>query len=48
MLYHAWPADSIGADLPGRLLWLDPIQWAANLPKFDGPDAEPQKAPPTS
>jgi beta-xylosidase len=48
MLYHAWPPDSIGADLPGRELWLDPIQWAADLPTFAGPDAAPQKAPATS
>lgn len=43
MLYHAWPAASIGADLPGRVLWLDPIQWRNGVPNVDGPDAAPSE-----
>jgi beta-xylosidase len=45
MIYHAWPADNIGSDLPGRELWLDPIQWVDDLPRFAGPNSAPQKAP---
>ncbi len=48
IMYHAWPPDAIGSARPGRQVWLDPIQWTAQGPAVEGPDAEPQKRPDVS
>lgn len=45
LLYHAWPPQAIGSTLPGRLLWLDRIDWSGDRPTVRGPTADPQPAP---
>ena len=45
ILYHAWPPDSIGSARPGRQVWLDQVEWTAQGPKVNGPDAQPQARP---
>jgi len=45
MLYHAWPADSVGDPIPGRTLWLDEVVWTDGVPKVEGPSDDPQEAP---
>ena len=29
MVYHAWPPDSVGLEIPGRTLWLSEVTFAA-------------------
>ena len=48
IVYHAWPPDSIGSARPGRQVWLDPMEWTAQGPKVNGPDAQPQARPDVS
>jgi beta-xylosidase len=45
MLYHAWPADSVGGEPPGRLLWLDRVVWDGGRPRVEGPTCDAQPAP---
>ncbi len=45
LLYHAWPPDSVGSVLPGRLLWLDRVDWVDGNPVVRGPTADPQPIP---
>ncbi len=45
LLYHAWPPDSVGSVLPGRLLWLDKVDWVDGKPVVRGPTADPQPMP---
>ena len=28
MVYHAWPPDSVGSEIPGRLMWLSEVTFA--------------------
>ena len=42
--YHAWPADRVGA-APGRLLWIDRLEWSAAGPVVRGPTCGPQRPP---
>jgi hypothetical protein len=30
MLYHAWPPDAVGTEMPGRNLWLSEVTFAAD------------------
>lgn len=30
MVYHAWPPDSVGSEIPGRTLWLSEVTFAAD------------------
>jgi hypothetical protein len=45
MIYHAWPPDAIGSVLPGRLVWLDRVEWKDGKPDVLGPTCEAQPAP---
>jgi hypothetical protein len=45
MLYHAWPADTVGSEVPGRVLWLDRVEWKDGKPVVDGPTCGGQAAP---
>jgi len=45
MLYHAWPPGAIGSEVPGRLLWLDRVDWVDGRPVVHGPTATPQPLP---
>ena len=45
LLYHAWPAGSIGSVSPGRQLWLDRVDWVDGRPVVRGPTADPQPMP---
>jgi beta-xylosidase len=46
ILYHAWPPDAIGSELPGRQLWLDPLTWdRSSKPVVTGPNAATQPLP---
>ncbi len=48
IVYHAWPPDAIGSARPGRQVWLDPVEWTAQGPTVEGPNAEPQSRPDVS
>src|SRR5690606_20269886 len=45
LLYHAWRPDAVGAEPPGRSLWLDRVDWVAGRPVVRGPTAGPQPRP---
>jgi beta-xylosidase len=45
MVYHAWPQDAVGSVLPGRLLWIDRVEWKDGKPDVVGPTCKPQPAP---
>jgi beta-xylosidase len=45
ILYHAWQPDAIGANEPGRQLWLDRLDWVNGRPVAAGPTSGPQPAP---
>jgi beta-xylosidase len=45
MLYHAWPPDAIGSEVPGRQLWLDRVTWDGDTPVVHGPTATRQPVP---
>lgn len=45
MAYHAWPADAVNVMSPGRLLWMDRVQWKDGKPAVQGPTCKPQPAP---
>jgi len=45
LLYHAWPPDAIGSVEPGRVLWLDRVDWEDGKPIVRGPTAGPQPHP---
>ncbi len=47
MLYHAWPAQSVGDGSVGRWLWLDRLDWKNNVPVVHGPTCTSQPAPAT-
>jgi beta-xylosidase len=40
MVYHAWPPDSIGAEFPGRTMWLSEVTF--------GPDGSVEVTPPSA
>ena len=45
LLYHAWPPEAIGSVEPGRLLWLDRVDWPDGRPVVHGPTVTPQAVP---
>ncbi len=45
IVYHAWPRDTVGAVLPGRLLWIDRVSWQGGKPDVVGPTCKAQEAP---
>lgn len=45
IVYHAYRPDSVGAAVPGRLVWLDRVVWTADGPVVDGPTGTPQPIP---
>ena len=45
IVYHAWPPDAVGSVLPGRVLWLDRVEWKDGKPDVVGPTCGPQPAP---
>ncbi len=45
LLYHAWPPDAVGSVEPGRLLWMDRVDWVDGKPIVRGPTHTPQKRP---
>ena len=30
MVYHAWPPDEVGSDIPGRTMWLSEVELSAD------------------
>jgi beta-xylosidase len=44
-VYHAWPPDAVGSDFPGRVLWIDRLEWRGERPLVAGPTCEPQPIP---
>jgi beta-xylosidase len=45
IVYHAWPPDKIGTVTPGRVLWLDRLEWRRAGPVVRGPTCRSQPAP---
>jgi beta-xylosidase len=45
ILYHAWPPGAVGSEDPGRLLWVDRLDWVDGRPVVHGPEAKPQPTP---
>jgi beta-xylosidase len=45
IVYHAWPPDAIGSVLPGRLLWIDRLDWKDGKPVVHGPTCAAQAVP---
>jgi len=45
MLYHAWEPETIGSKDPGRMLWLDKVDWVDGEPIVRGPTDKPQPLP---
>jgi beta-xylosidase len=45
IVYHAWPPDAVGSVLPGRLMWIDPVEWVDGKPVVRGPTCTAQPVP---
>jgi beta-xylosidase len=45
LLYHAWPPDAIGSQVPGRQLWLEPLTWRGDVPVVHPSQSSAQPAP---
>ena len=45
MVYHAWPADAVGQEPPGRHMWIDRLVWRGGKPVVRGPTGAPQPVP---
>jgi len=45
IVYHAWPPDAVGSVLPGRLLWIDQLDWVGGKPVVRGPTCTAQPLP---
>jgi beta-xylosidase len=37
MFFHAWQPDAIGSSIPGRQLWMEPLEWADGQPRMSPP-----------
>ena len=37
MFFHAWPPDAIGSTVPGRQLWMEPLEWVGGEPRMSPP-----------
>ena len=45
IVYHAWPPEAIGSVFPGRVLWIDRVEWKDGKPVVRGPTCGPQERP---
>jgi beta-xylosidase len=45
IVYHAWPPDAVASVLPGRLLWIDRLDWVDGKPVVRGPTCTAQPVP---
>jgi beta-xylosidase len=45
IVYHAWPANAVGLEPPGRYMWIDQLLWKNGKPVVHGPTAAPQPLP---
>lgn len=45
MVYHAWPPGKVGSAKPGRVVWIDRLEWPGGKPDVKGPTCVPQRAP---
>lgn len=36
-VHHAWPPGQVGSVVPGRTMWLTPLEWDGLVPVLDGP-----------
>ena len=45
LVYHAWPPDKIGSVSPGRVLWIDRLEWEGARPVVRGPTCNSQPRP---
>jgi beta-xylosidase len=43
--YHAWPPDAVNSEFPGRLMWIDRLEWKAGKPDVLGPTCRRQPPP---
>jgi beta-xylosidase len=37
MFFHAWQPDAIGSSIPGRQLWMEPLEWVDGGPRMAPP-----------
>jgi hypothetical protein len=44
-VYHAWPADAVGDEFPGRLVWIDRLVFEGGKPDVRGPTCGAQAVP---
>jgi beta-xylosidase len=45
MLFHAWRPNAVGTQVPGRVLFLEPLTWNGAVPTVPAPATTPQAAP---
>lgn len=45
IVYHAWVPGKVGSVAPGRVLWLDRVEWRGGKPVTHGPTCKAQPAP---
>ncbi len=45
MVYHAWPADSVGSPVPGRQVWLSEVTWTDGRPVVAKPSSRVASRP---
>ncbi|GAC1445151.1 MAG: glycoside hydrolase family 43 protein [Chloroflexota bacterium] len=44
MVYHAWKSTAVNSD-PGRILWIDRLEWRGSRPSIHGPTCGAQPSP---
>jgi beta-xylosidase len=47
MFFHAWLPNAVGTQVPGRVLFLEPLTWTGDAPSVHPPATTPQPAPTT-
>jgi beta-xylosidase len=45
IVYHAWPPDAVNSEFPGRLMWIDRLEWKGGKPDVAGPTCRSQTVP---
>ncbi len=45
LVYHAWPPNAIGSVYPGRMMWIDRLEWEDGGPVVRGPTCDAQAVP---
>lgn len=45
IVYHAWVPGKVGSVTPGRVLWIDRLEWRGGKPVVHGPTCTPQPSP---